>query len=111
MIAKLIKGGVTTLNEKYYKANSPRSLNYDPTLTASEILSIDLTLSYGSSCLRPLPVGDFEFMSTEKLKAYDFHSIGADQVVGYIFEYDLILPIELPAKFKSFPLWPQKTKS
>ena len=68
---------------------------------------------YGSSQTKPLPVGDFEWLSEERCAQLEERLIAEEWIdefaeEGYILEVDLHYPEALHEEHNSFPLAPER---
>lgn len=91
------------VRKKCYVQYSAASLHFF--LTANNL--------YGSSQTKPLPVGDFEWLSEEECATLEAQLIRGEWVdehaeTGYILEVDLHYPEELHEEHNSFPLAPER---
>ena len=63
MIEKGIRGGISNAFKRYAKANNKFMKKYDPELKSSFIVYLDANNLYGWAMSKPLPVGEFDWMS------------------------------------------------
>ena len=106
MIEKGIRGGISNVFKKYAKANNRFMKNFDPEEKSSFIVYLDANNLYGWAMSKPLPVGEFEWMSEDELK--DWERFVEEEGKGCILEVDLIYPEELHDFHNDFPLAPEK---
>ena len=97
-----IRGGVSSINCRYAKANIPDSPDFNSNLPASHILYIDANNLFGMSMASRLPVNNFKFIDDPQ--NFDVNSIPDDSPVGYVIECDLIYPPELHDSHNCYPL-------
>ena len=108
MIEKGIRGGMTSCNLRYCKANNFQYLeNWDESKETSFITYLDVNNLYGYALSQPLPLKGFEWIDPEQI---DFAMTNADEKNGYILEVDLDYPQELHDLHNDFPLAPEKMK-
>ena len=106
MIEKGIRGGISNVFKKYAKANNRFMKNFDPTEKISFIVYLDANNLYGWAMSKPLPVGEFEWMSESELQNWE--KFVEEEGKGCILEVDLIYPEELHEFHNDFPLAPEK---
>ena len=67
MIENSIRGGISTISNRYAKANNDLLLDdHDPNKPTDYITYLDANNLYGSAQGEPLPVGDFRFLTPKK---------------------------------------------
>ena len=71
MLENSIRGGISTITNRYAKANNPLVDDYDSSKSTTYITYLDENNLYGFAMSQPLPVGDFKFLTPTKL----LHSI------------------------------------
>ena len=106
MIEKGIRGGISNAFKRYAKANNKFMKNFDPELKSSFIVYLDANNLYGWAMSKPLPVGEFDWMSEKELG--DWERFVDEEGVGCILEVDLEYPRELHDFHNDFPLAPEK---
>ena len=106
MVEKGIRGGISNAFKRYAKANNKFMQSFDPELKSSFIVYLDANNLYGWAMSKPLPVGEFEWMSEEELG--DWERFVEEEGVGCILEVDLEYPAELHDFHNDFPLAPEK---
>ena len=106
MIEKGIRGGISNAFKRYAKANNKFMQKYDPNLKSSFIVYLDANNLYGWAMSKPLPVGNFEWMSEEELENWE--KFVEEEGIGCILEVDLEYPRELHDFHNDFPLAPEK---
>ena len=70
-----IRGGIATISGRYAKANNPLLPDYDSQKPTTYIIYLDANNLYGTSQSEPLPVGDFRFLSEEKISDFKLESV------------------------------------
>ena len=106
MIEKGIRGGISNSFKRYAKANNRFMKNFDPAEKSSFIVYLDANNLYGWAMSKPLPVGEFEWMSEDELK--DWERFVEEEGIGCILEVDLEYPAELHDFHNDFPLAPER---
>ena len=106
MIEKGIRGGISNAFKRYAKANNKFMKNFDPELKSSFIVYLDANNLYGWAMSKPLPVGNFEWMSEAELENWE--RFVNEEGIGCILEVDLEYPRELHDFQNDFPLAPEK---
>ena len=99
-----IRGGVCTINHRYFKANNKYLDDFDPNEKASFIHYVDANNLYGASMSKPLPTGNFRWLSVEEISDLDISKLNADGEYAYILEVDLQYPKDLHEKHSDYPL-------
>jgi RNase P subunit RPR2 len=107
LIERGIRGGISTICNRYSKANNPYVPGYDPSQPSKYIMYLDANNLYGFSMSEPLPVGKFKFLTEEEIVAFDIYSIGEDDEVGYILDVDLDYPDDTHDIHNDYPLAPE----
>jgi hypothetical protein len=105
-----IRGGVSTISNRYASANDPRLPTFDSTKPPSYITYLDVNNLYGHAMTQALPLGDFRFLSCDEIARLDIDSLSDDASQGYIFEVDLSHPRELHKLHSDFSVAPQRVK-
>ena len=107
MVEKGIRGGMTSCNLRYCKANNPYLEDFDETKENSFITYLDVNNLYGFALSQPLPIGKFEWIDPEQI----FTVLNDNsEKNGYILEVDLLYPEHLHDLHNDYPLAPDKTK-
>ena len=108
-IEKGIRGGISTITNRYAKANNEKYFpdDFDPSLPSKHIMYLDANNLYGYAMSQPLPVGGFKFLTREEILDLDLNQIGEDDEVGYIYEVDLGYSEELHDIHNDYPLAPE----
>ena len=107
MVESGIRGKISTISNRYSRANNPLVEGYNPQKPTTFITYFDANNLYGASQSEPLPVGDFRFLTPEEISQLDFHSIPEDSPTGYIVKCDLKYPDELHSIHSDHPLAPE----
>ena len=98
-----LRGGVTTVNHRYYKANNKYLDNYNPLLPASFIQYIDANNLYGASMSLKMPTGNFRWLTKLDITEFDVN-IDSEGDTCYILEVDLGYPASLHDYHNDYPL-------
>ena len=109
MIENNIRGGISTISNRYSKANNPLLEDFDPEQPTTYITYLDANNLYGQAQSEPLPVGDFRFLTTDEIVQFehDLMSIAEDSPTGYIINCDLEYPSHLHDAHSDYPLAPE----
>ena len=107
-IEQNLRGGITTVNHRQFRANNKYLEDYDPNLPSSFIEYIDVNNLYGSAMRQKLPVGSFRWLTKEAIEKLDIESLDPDGPYCYILEVDLHYPPSLHDKHNDFPLAVEK---
>ena len=102
-----IRGGISTICNRYSKANNQYLQNYNPSAPDSYIMYLDANNLYGYAMSEPLPVGGFKFLNADERRKLNIMSIGEDDEIGYIFDVDLEYPKYLHESHNDYPLAPE----
>jgi len=107
MVESGIRGGISTISNRYSRANIPLVEGYDPQKPTTFITYLDANSLYGASQSEPLPVGDFRFLTPKEICQLDIHNIPEDSPTGYIIKCDLKYPDELHPIHSYYSLAPE----
>jgi len=107
MLENSIRGGISTITNRYSKANNPLVDDYDPSKPTTYITYLDENNLYGFAMSQPLPVGDFKFLTPDEIAALDITSISEDSPTGYVLDCDLQYPLHLHDTHFDYPLAPE----
>jgi len=107
MVENSIRGGISTISNRYSKANNSLLPDFDPSEPTTFITYLDANNLYGSAQSEPLPVGDFKFLNPDEIKSLDLMSIPEDSPTGYIIDCDLDYPSHLHDAHSDYPLAPE----
>lgn len=91
-----IRGGVSMITNRYGRANNPYTRKYQPRKKRKYITYFDANNLYGWAMSKPLPVGDFRWMSEGELEDW--------QNIPCVLEVDLEYPEELHDLHNDYPL-------
>ena len=107
MIEKGIRGGMTSCNLRYCKANNKYLDDWDESEESTFISYLDVNNLYGYALSQPLPIKGFKWIDPDQID-----SVLRDNYVknGYILEVDLLYPENLHDLHNDYPLAPEKTK-
>ena len=76
MFEKGIRGGTSMISNRYGKANNKyMTEKYDPKKPSKYIIYLVANNLYGWAMMKPLPVGDFEWMEEKELKKLEEYSL------------------------------------
>ena len=92
-----IRGGICNAVKRSAEATENR-----------KILYIDANNLYGKAMCEYLPVGDFNWLTSEEIKNFDLSKISKDSDIGYTLEVDLEIPTKLHDYFGDLPPAPEK---
>ena len=70
-----ITGGISTISNRYAKANNPLLDEYDPSKPTSYIIYFDANILYGAAQSEMLPVGDFRLLTPEEISKFKIKNI------------------------------------
>jgi len=105
MFENAIRGGVSTVSNRYSKANKKYLSDYDSTQPSSYIMSWDVVNLYGYCMSFKLPCGNFRFINEPD--KFDFQTVDLDGEKGFLSEVDLSYPSELHDAHSDLPLAPE----
>jgi len=109
MIKHGIRGGVSSISNRYAKANNKYMREaFDNNKPSSFITYLDCNNLYGCGMSKSLPTGGFEWMSQNKLD--NWKRITNKEGAGCILEVDLEYPDELHDLHNDYPLAPESLK-
>jgi len=112
-IERGIRGGISTICNRYSKANNKYLPDYDSSLPSKYIMYLDANNLYGYAMSEPLPVGGFKFLSFAEIQTFKNNknerilTLGDDDETGYIFDVDLTYPDNLHDEHNDYPLAPE----
>ena len=103
LIEKAIRGGVSMISNRFGKANNKfMGEKFDPSQPSKFITYLDANNLYGWAMMKPLPVGDFEWMNEEELENW--------KNIPCILEVDLEYPRELRVLHNDYPVAPERLR-
>jgi hypothetical protein len=104
LIERGIRGGISTICNRYSRANNPYVPGYNPDESSKYIMYLDANNLYGYAMSEPLPTGNFGFLSAEQIQAFDLFEHGEESTTGFILEVDLSYPESLHDNHNDYPL-------
>ena len=107
-IEKNLRGGITTINHRHFKANNEYLKDHDSTLPSSFIHYTDSNNLYGIGLSSKMPIKDFRWLSEGEIKDFDVTKTNADGDYCYILEVDLEYPPHLHDQHNDYPLAVEK---
>jgi len=105
MFGKCNRGGVSTVSNRYSKANNKYMYDYDSSQPSSYIMSLDVVNLYGYYMSFKLQCGNFRFI--DETDKFDFQKVDLNGEKGYLLEVDLNYPPELHDAHSDLPLAPE----
>ena len=103
LFEKGIRGGISMISNRYGKANNKyMDKKYDPSQPSKYLAYLDANNLYGWAMMKPLPVGDFKWMSPLELENW--------KEIPCILEVDLDYPKDLHDLHNDYPLAPERLK-
>ena len=106
-IERGIRGGISTICNRYSLANNKYLPNYDKTKPSKYIMYLDANNLYGYAMSESLPVGGFKFLSAQEIQEFKLEECDADGETGYILDVDLEYPEDLHDLHNDYPLAPE----
>ena len=101
MVEKGIRGGVSTISNRYGKANNKyMGKSFIDTMLSTYIVYLDANNLYGWAMSKPLPTHGFKWMEVNELETLENHSC--------ILEVDLEYPKSLHDLHSDYPLAPEQ---
>ena len=91
-IEKGMRGGVSSIANRYGKANGKYMKKYDEKGPSKYIMYLDANNLYSWAMSQYLPTGNFKWMSDKEIKQIDLGKYKADGKKGLILEDDLEYP-------------------
>ena len=116
MFERGIRGGITHISKRYAEANNKYMKDYNPDKETTFIQYLDANNLYGWAMSQNLPTHGFKWIKNiTKEKVLDILEKANDSMSnhgkkGYIFEVDLVYPLDLWDKHNDYPLAPEKIK-
>lgn len=104
-----IRGGVSVCVGRQAKANNPFIENYDPKKPTSFIVYLDATALYSAAMQKPLPTGNFAWLSSEEIDCFpnQLESLTEFSPTGYVLEVDLDYSSSLHEFHNDLPFAPE----
>ena len=103
-----IRGGVTTINHRHFKANNEYLDDYDSSQPTSFIHYIDMNNLYGAGMSEKLPTGEFRWLTEQEVEQFEPLMVDADGEKCYILQVDLHYPPILHDTHSDYPLAVEK---
>jgi len=100
-----IRRVVSTVSNRYSKANNKYMSDYDSSQPSSYIMSLDVVNLYGYCMSFKLPCDNFRFI--DEPDKFDFQKVDLNGENGYLLEVDLNYPPELHDALSDLPLAPE----
>jgi len=107
-IEKNLRGGVSTINHRHFKANNKYLKDFDESKPSSFIHYSDSNNLYGLGLSSKMPIKDFRWLTPEEVDEFDVPNTDADGDACYILEVDLFYPEELHDDHNCYPLAVEK---
>ena len=98
------RGGISTVNHRYARANNPYMMNYDHQKETSYIIYIDKNSLYPEAMSDYLPYAEFKWENPSLFDSNRILSHPDDAAKGYMFEVDLQYPKNLHKIHNDYPL-------
>lgn len=99
-----IRGGVSTITNRYAKANNKYMRTFNPEEPSNYIMYLDANNLYGWAMSQPLPVGGFEWLSPNEIEnMMNDHN----KINSCTLEVDLEYPQNLHDYHNDYPLAPE----
>ena len=99
-----LRGGVTTINHRHFKAHNDYLDDHDSSQPTSFIHYIDMNNLYGAGMSEKLPTGGFRWLSEQEVQQLQPLTVNADGDKCYILQVDLHYPAHLHDAHTDFPL-------
>jgi len=106
MIRKGTRGGISTISNRYGKANNKYMKNFNSKKKSTYLTYLDANNLYGWARSKPLPIGNFDWMSEDEI--INWNKLGDGN--GCILEVDLEYPKELHDLHNDYPLAAESMK-
>lgn len=103
-VRSAVRGGLTYVVRRYMKANLPHLPDYREEEASTQLCYLDCRGLYSYCLRRPLPLGNYKWLSEKKVKCFDIHC--AKKGKGHILQVDVSYPQELHAYFRDLPPLP-----
>lgn len=103
-----IRGGISTITNRYAQANNKYMKDYDSSKPTSFIKYLDANNLYGYAMSEYLPIGNYHWdTSIDKFTSEYISTISDTNDTGYIIEVDLEYPSDLHDVHNDYPLAPE----
>ena len=93
-----MRGGVSSINKRYSKANNEYCKDYDKQKPKHYIIYLDMNNLYSHAMSQYLPYADFIWVKNIDKIEQKLMNIKSNSSTGYILEVDVQYPQELHAK-------------
>ena len=103
-----IRGGISTVTNRYSQANNPYAENYDVDKPTTYITYLDCNNLYGTSMSENLPTSNFHWLTESEIDSLRVEDVADDSSEGYILECDLAYPAYLHDEHSDYPLAAEK---
>ena len=103
-----LRGGVTTINHRQFKANNKYLKDFDDSKPSTFIHYTDSNNLYGLGLSSKMPIKVFRWLTQEEVDDFDVQDTDADGDTCYILEVDLLYPDELHDSHNCYPLAVEK---
>jgi len=95
LLESSIRGGISTIGNRYSRANNELFDDHDPSKPTTYITYLDANNLYGKAQSEPLPLGHFRFLDADEISRFDPMIVPENSPVGYVIECDLEYPAHL----------------
>lgn len=92
----------TFIGKRYERANLPHLPDYNVDLPNCEIRYLDMRALYSYCLCRPLPEGDYKWLTQVQVDNFDVWNVPRQSHYGYVLEVDVIIPDHLHDMFCDF---------
>ena len=105
MVESAIQGGISTISNRFSRANNWMVPDHDESKPTSYIVYLDMVNLYSYAMSLPLPVGDYKFLEQDEINKFDILSVNPQGEIGYFLGINLEYPSSLHHSRSDF-LWP-----
>ena len=109
-IEKGMRGGISSVSERYSRANNKFCPDYDETKPTVYIKYFDMNNLYGKAMSKYLQYGNFKWLVINNETINKVLNTGDGSLYGYFLEVDLEIPKELHDEHNDLPIAPEKIK-
>src|SRR2546426_4804001 len=106
-VEKGIRGGISTIMNRYSRANNKYLPDFKPEEPSKYILYLDANNLYGYAMSESLPTGEFKFLTERQIDKLNFDNVQDNDDYSYILEVDLDYPEHLHELHNDYPLAPE----
>ena len=103
-IEQNLRGGVTTINHRRFKANNRYLDDFVPEEPTCWLHYVDANNLYGASMSSKLPTGNFRWMTEKQIADLDVSKVDPEGDTCYIVNCDLDYPADLHNLHNDYPL-------